>query len=98
MLHGPWKLDDKPITWPLVVLLPIALPLLAGVASGIRQALDAGRRKERYPEMAARLTALRTHLTGLETRATIAHTVSQTEEILLDELREWQLTATTTGH
>ena len=34
----------------------------------------------------------------LETRATIAHTVSQTEEILLDELREWQLTATTTGH
>jgi|GEM_PF-3100730 len=32
------------------------------------------------------------------TLATIAHTVSQTEEILLDELREWQLTATTTGH
>lgn len=84
--------------WVVVTLLPIALPLLAGVASGIRHALDAGRRKERYPEMAARLTALRTHLTGLETRATISHTVAQTEEILLDELREWQLTATTTGH
>ncbi|GAA5140597.1 hypothetical protein GCM10023213_23420 [Prosthecobacter algae] len=84
--------------WIVVTLLPIALPLIAGVASGIRQALDAGRRKERYPEMAARLLALRTHLKGLETRATIAHTVTQTEEILLDELREWQLTATTTGH
>lgn len=96
--HGAWKLDTDPRWWPFVVLLPIALPLLAGVASGIRQALDAGRRKERYPEMAARLLALRTHLKGLETRATIAHTVSQTEEILLDELREWQLTATTTGH
>lgn len=98
VLHGPWKLDDKPSTWPFVVLLPIALPLLAGVASGIRQALDAGRRKERYPEMAARLLALRAHLASLETRASIAHTVSQTEEILLDELREWQLTAKTTGH
>jgi len=96
--HDGWHLDDKPATWPFVVLLPIALPLLAGVSNGIRQALDAGRRKERYPEMVKRLTALRTHLTGLETRATIAHTVSQTEEILLDELREWQLTATTTGH
>jgi len=96
--HSGWHLNEDPRGWPFVVLLPIALPLLAGVASGIRQALDAGRRKERYPEMATRLIALRTHLKGLETRATIAHTVSQTEEILLDELREWQLTATTTGH
>jgi hypothetical protein len=96
--HGGWHLNEDPRWWPFVVLLPIALPLFAGVASGIRQALDAGRRKERYPEMTTRLTALRTHLSGLETRPTIAHTVSQAEEILLDELREWQLTATTTGH
>lgn len=96
--HNGWHLDEKPHWWPFVVLLPIALPLLAGVASGIRQALDAGRRKERYPEMVNRLRALRAHLTPLETRASIAHTVSQTEEILLDELREWQLTAKTTGH
>lgn len=98
LLHGPWKLDEKPATWPIVVLCPIALPLLAGVANGIRQALDAGRRKERYPEMAERLKDLRNHLRHLETRASISHTVSQTEEILLDELREWQLTAKTTGH
>ena len=97
-MHGPWKLDQAPATWPLVVLFPIALPLLAGVSNGIRQALDAGRRKERYPEMAKRLTTLRTHLQHLETRATIAQSVTQTEEILLDELREWQLTAKTTGH
>ena len=98
LLHGPWKLDEKPATWPIVVLFPIALPLLAGVANGIRHALDAGRRKERYPEMAKRLTEMRTHLAGLETRASISLAVAQTEEILLDELREWQLTAKTTGH
>lgn len=98
LLHGPWKLDEKPATWPIVVLFPIALPLLAGVANGIRHALDAGRRKERYPEMAKRLTEMRTHLGGLETRASISLAVAQTEEILLDELREWQLTAKTTGH
>lgn len=96
--EGGWHWDKDPVLWPFVVLLPIALPLIAGVSSGIRQALDAGRRKERYPEMAKRLTALRTHLTGLDTRATITRTVTQTEEILLDELREWQLTAKTTGH
>lgn len=95
---GGWHWDEIPALWPFVVLLPIALPLLAGVSNGIRQALDAGRRKERYPEMVKRLTALRTQLTGLETRTTIARTVAQTEEILLDELREWQLSAKTTGH
>lgn len=98
LFRGPWKLDDQPATWPFVVLLPIALPLLAGVANGIRQALDAGRRKERYPEMAERLKALRARLHTLKTRASISRTVVQTEEILLDELREWQLTAKTTGH
>jgi hypothetical protein len=96
--EGGWHWDKDPMLWPFVVLLPIALPLIAGVSSGIRQALDAGRRKERYPEMEKRLTALRSHLQPLQTRAAIAHTISQTEEILLDELREWQLTATTTGH
>lgn len=93
-----WQLDKYPQWWPFVVLLPIALPLLAGVASGIRQALDAGRRKERYPEMVKRLTELKTRLSGLQTRASITRTVTQSEEILLDELREWQLTAKTTGH
>ena len=48
----------------------------------------------RYPEMTARLTTIRT----LETRATLARTVDQTEEILLDELRESPIIATTTGH
>lgn len=95
---GGWHLDEIAAFWPFVVLLPIALPLLAGVSNGIRQALDAGRRKERYPEMVKRLTALSTHLSGLKTRTTIARTVAQSEEILLDELREWQLTAKTTGH
>ncbi|HRQ88711.1 MAG TPA: hypothetical protein PLA50_07925 [Bacteroidia bacterium] len=93
-----WGHQEHFAGWVVVSLMPIALPLLAGVANGIRQALDAGRRKERYPEMAERLIAIREHLGGLETRSSISRAVSQSEEILLDELREWQLTATTTGH
>jgi hypothetical protein len=89
--HVGWNLDGNPATWPLVVLLPIALPLLAGVASGIRQALDAGRRKERYPQMVARLTEIKQALPGLQTASSIRRTVTHSEEILLDELIEWQL-------
>lgn len=87
-------LGDRFPSWVVVALLPIALPLLAGAASAIRQALDAGRRRQRYPEMVALLTAFKARLTGLETHGSIHHTVGQVEDILLDELREWQLTAT----
>jgi fumarate reductase subunit D len=94
--HG-WHLESFFQGWVMVVLLPIALPLLAGVASGIRQALDAGRRKERYPQMVARLTEIKQALPGLQTASSIRRTVTHSEEILLDELIEWQLAVKNTG-
>jgi hypothetical protein len=90
------KLDlgDHFPSWVVVALLPIALPLLAGAASAIRLALDAGRRRQRYPETVALLVSFKARLEGLETQGSIRHTVGQVEDILLDELREWQLNAT----
>jgi fumarate reductase subunit D len=94
--HG-WHLEAFFQGWVMVVLLPIALPLLAGIASGIRQALDAGRRKERYPQMVARLTEIKKALPGLQTASSIRRTITRSEEILLDELIEWQLAVKNTG-
>lgn len=93
-----WQFEYHLPLWFAVVFLPITLPLIAGVASSLRHALDAGRRKDRYPQMEKRLTEIRNTLKGLETTSSIRHAVAHSEEILLDELREWQLTATTTGH
>lgn len=92
-----WHLERFFQGWVMVVLLPIALPLLAGVASGIRQALDAGRRKERYPQMVARLIEIKKALPGLHTASSIRRTITRCEEILLDELIEWQLAVKNTG-
>ena len=92
-----WGLADNFPSWILVGFLPIALPLLAGAASGIRHALDAGRRKERYPEMVARLTEIKRALPGLQTGSSIRRAISRSEEILLDELIEWQLAVKNTG-
>lgn len=94
--HG-WHLETFFQGWIMVVLLPIALPLLAGVASGIRQALDAGRRKARYPQMVARLTEIKQSLPGMQTASSIRRTITRSEEILLDELIEWQLAVKNTG-
>ena len=94
--HAPdgWGLEYHFATWLAVGFLPIALPLAAGVATSLRHALDAGRRKLRYPQMVRRLRAIRDSLQGLETAATIRHAVASTEDLLQDELREWRLAAT----
>ncbi len=94
--HG-WHLETSFQGWVMVALLPIALPLLAGIASGIRHALDAGRRKERYPTMVARLSEIKQALSGLQTASTIRTAITRSEEILLDELIEWQLAVKNTG-
>jgi hypothetical protein len=86
-----WALNQHLATWMFVVFLPIALPLAASLANGLRKTLDAGRRNVRYPEMVARLSEARTALTGLLTPSTIRAKVCETENVLLDELLEWQL-------
>lgn len=75
----------------LVRFLPIFIPLMAGIASGLRAALDAGRRTSRYGEMADRLTAASAGLAELKTETTARHTILATESVLLDELIEWHL-------
>jgi hypothetical protein len=95
---GGLGMEKHFVSWIAVVFLPIGLPLLAGVASGLRQALDTGRRKDRYPQMVARLNEIKASLAGLQTPSTIQRIVTRSEEILLDELLEWKLAMKNTGH
>jgi hypothetical protein len=93
-----WDVDDIVFAWLAVAFLPIALPLVAGVANGLRGILDAGRRKDRYPQMVALLATARTSIQGLRTRSTVQRAVAHSEELLLDELLEWQLAMKNAGH
>lgn len=94
---GGWHWNEHFIGWFAVGFLPIALPLTAGIAGGIRQALDAGRRKQRYPQMVERLQDIKEWLSDMQTDFLIQSAVNRSEEILLDELIEWRLVAETTG-
>jgi hypothetical protein len=71
--------------------LPIALPLIAGVAAALRNARDSGRRKYRYEELAKRLSIAREQLIHLKTESSTRRCVGMIEEVLLDELIEWHL-------
>lgn len=73
-------------------LLPILLPLAAGILISLRSALDSGRRTYRYRELVERLTAAAATLETLKTENAVRRTVAATEEVLLDELIEWHLT------
>jgi hypothetical protein len=77
--------------------LPIALPLIAGVAASLRSAVDSGRRKFRYQELAGRLQNARQQLLGLKTESSCRRCVAVIEEFLLDELIEWQLSEKQNG-
>jgi hypothetical protein len=94
---GDWHWNEHLIGWFAVGFLPIALPLTAGIAGGIRHVLDAGRRKQRYPQMVERLRTIKDWLADLQTEFMIKSVVNRAEEILLDELIEWRLVAETTG-
>jgi len=77
--------------------LPIALPLIAGVATALRSAKDSGRRKFRYLELASRLRIAREQLVHLKTESSCRRCVGLIEEILLDELIEWHLSEKQNG-
>ncbi len=77
--------------------LPIALPLIAGVAAALRSAKDCGRRKYRYLELATRLRISRDQLIHLKTESSCRRCVGIIEEILLDELIEWHLSEKQNG-
>ncbi len=75
----------------VIMFLPIAIPLVAAIATGLRAALDTTRRTHRYSELAERLTATSRGLGELKTETSVRRTVAATEEVLLDELVEWHL-------
>ncbi|MFO1524322.1 MAG: hypothetical protein U1F77_19575 [Kiritimatiellia bacterium] len=75
----------------LFLLLPIALPLTAGVFISLRTALDLGRRRFRYLELADYLRSAKQELETLDTEATVRRCVERTEDTLLGELLEWHL-------
>jgi hypothetical protein len=92
--HG-WHLEAHFQGWIMIVLLPIALPLLAGVAIVLSQTLDAGRRRISYPGIVARLSEIKRALPGLQTDSTIRTAIARSEEILLNELINWQYSVDT---
>ncbi len=77
--------------------LPVALPLTAASATAMRNALDLTRRATRYPEMVERLDSLRSTLEASKTESAAERIIAKTEEILLDELIEWNLAASNAG-
>jgi hypothetical protein len=101
-VHGTVNGDTIKIPpgWPSVTVaffsrfLPIALPLIAGVAAALRNARDSGRRKYRYGELAKRLSIVREQLRHLKTESSCRRCVSMVEDLLLDELIEWHLSET----
>ena len=81
-----------------VKFLPIFLPLAAGVATSLLVATDVGRRAERYQNLGERLDQIARIMPGIKTQASVDAIVSETEEILLDELIEWYSASQSTGH
>jgi len=89
LTHGwTWRAASADVAFRL---MPISLPLAAGVFISLRSALDSGRRTYRYQELAKFLDDSANHLEALQTEASVRRAVAATEEVLLDELIEWHL-------
>jgi hypothetical protein len=72
-------------------LLPIALPLLAGILLALRQSLDLSRRHLRYQQMITYLEKTQQAAQNAHTMHTFEQLVRETEDTLLDELREFDI-------
>ena len=88
----------SPIAPLFVKFFPILLPLIAGVATSFLVTTDVGRRAERYKNLGERLDRIARMIPGVKTQASFNTVVSETEEILLDELIEWYSASQSTGH
>ncbi len=94
----PDEVESNYFVARFALLFPVVLPLLAGAATSLIVATDVGRRSERYRVMGERLGRIAELIPGLQTRGALSRIVSETEEILLDELIEWYAAAKTIGH
>lgn len=75
----------------LLYLLPVALPLLAGILLAIRQSFDLSRRQHRYQQMVELLEAAKDDLAAARTPHALRLVVMQVEETLLDERIEFDI-------
>jgi hypothetical protein len=88
-----WHWERIPFGAIVVQFLPVALPLLAGAMTAIYYSLDVNRRRERYPQMAARLQTEKLWLEGLATPSAVTAAIAGCEEYLLNEVTEWEVVA-----
>lgn len=82
---GPWTVARG----ALLYFLPIALPLLAGVFSSLRIALDLGRRSVRYDHMISILRTAEPRVKTVSTHSSLDAIVREVEIALLQELNEF---------
>lgn len=75
----------------ILYLLPIALPLFAGILLALRQSLDLSRRQMRYTQMVNFLVSARKSVEQAHTTFTFKSIVRDTEDALLDELKEFDV-------
>jgi hypothetical protein len=75
----------------LLYLLPIALPLLAGILLALRQSLDLSRRHLRYGQMIEYLERAQKSVENTYTQHNFQSIVRETEDALLDELKEFNI-------
>jgi hypothetical protein len=78
--------------------LPVALPLIAGAATSLMVAIDAGRRTERYASMVQRLRRLSVLLPAARTERLVRRAVSEAEDLMMGELAEWHTATKHVGH
>ncbi len=98
-LHHALSGHPKPEPFSIAILtedilfrfMPIFVPLVAGIASGLRTALDSSRRTHRYDELAQLLKHTANTVGDLKTESSTRRCILATEEVLLDELIEWKL-------
>lgn len=73
-----------------IYLLPIALPLIAAIATALRQSLDHGRRSVSYKSMIKLLELAEITVRSASTKQALRRAVNKTELILLTELKEFE--------
>lgn len=92
------SIESSWLEMSLASWFPVVLPLMAGFATALLVAGDYARRAERYRVMYDRLERSSKILERLKTEGAVARAVAETEEILLDELVEWDAAAKNSQH
>lgn len=86
------------LTLLVTLFLPIFLPVVASLASSMIIASDAARRASRYRQVRERLDRFQRLIPVVGTSSGMERVVLEIEDILLDEIIEWNATAENMEH